>query len=421
VRAPARLPALLLAGALLAPPSAAAGDPPPPAPSEAYLTVLGREHLGRCPLVLRGRLEKVQDLKMGAEIGVVALLETLWGRAPAKDRVSILTHEAGYFARVPPEAVFFLEPLADDARFACRGVVDVGGTDGPARLAAVRRSLRIEAMPAAEKGAALRAACFEGLGAEDPWTRRNAARETAHLSLRRPRAFSEEDLRDLRRRGLRERDPILRPLLVEVVEHLDRAAAEGRLAPPDPNAPTLRGAPLLRTLREDPDPAVRRRAAAAAAGEGPGATAALAAALAGDADATVRAAAAEALGAAGVAAAAVDALVAAAGADADAAVRVAAVETLGLLGAAPAIPALRRVAQKDPPAARAALFALARIRTPEALEALAGIRAAAADAAAAGVAGAAEARDLVDFLRTPDFLRQEEALRRVRGGDGTSR
>ncbi len=407
--------AFLLAGALavLLPPGfrpvsgeGAAGDP-----GDGAVTVIGTGALRRSKVVVRGALEKVSSLDFGVEMAAVRVEETLWGDAPGKDRIRILSNESGYFSRVSPEAVFFLDPMEGGGRYTCCAVVDGAGSEGAARVAAVRRSLEIERRPRAERAPALRAACFESLGAADPWTRRNAGQEIAHLAEVQPRAFTAADFRDIRRAAFRERDSLLRPFLVEAAQTLAKAGDEGRLAPPDPGAVTLRGAPLLRRLREDPDPKSRRQAAEAAAREGEAGEAALAEAMEKDADPGVRAAAAEALATAGTAARAGPALLRRAKEDAEPAVRAAAVESLGVLAVDDAVVPLRDLARSDPAVARGALFALARIRTPGALEALRGIRAEAADSRAPG---AAEARDLVDFLLSEDFLKQEDALRKIR-------
>jgi HEAT repeat protein len=375
------------------------------------VTVLGTDVLRRARVAVRGTLDKVTHVGVGVEVATVGVAETLWGTPPEGKRIRILSNEAGYFSRVAPEAIFFLEPLEPGDRYTCRAVIDGTGEEGAARLAAVRRSLDIERRPREERAAALRASCFESLGAPDAWTRRNAGREIAHLSGLRPGAFTAADLRDLRRAALRERDTALRPSLVAAVESLSRAAAEDRLAPPDAGAVTLRGAPLLRRLREDPDPKARRQAAEAAGREGEAGEAALVESVEKDADAGVRAAAAEALGSAGSAARSGPALLRRAKEDADPLVRAAAVESLGLLGAADAVGALGDLARGDAALARGALFALARIRTDGALEVLRALRAEAADGKAPG---AAASRDLVDFLLSADFVKQEESLKKVR-------
>jgi HEAT repeat protein len=376
------------------------------------VTVVGTGLLRQSRAVVRACVEKVAAVAAGVEIATVRVEETLWGEAPGGDRVRVLTHEAGYFARISTDAVLFLEPMGG-GRYACRGVVDLAGDDGPSKLAALRRCLEVEALPAEKRAAALRAICFEGLGATDRWTRRNAARETAHLAGARPDAFTEADAREVRRAAGRERDRVVRPLLVEAAEALDRAAAESRLAPPDPSAVTLRGAPLLRRLREDPDAAIRRAAVEAAVSEGRAGLDAVRERLLGDEDGSVRAAAAIALGGAGDAGAAPD-LVRAAREDAEIQVRAAAAEALGALRAEGAVASLRGLAREAKPAvAREALFSLARIRTEEALAAVRAIR---NEAAAAPGEENGVLRDLCDFLVSDDFLRQEEALRRLRGG-----
>ncbi len=408
-------PALLLAGMLLlasAPSALAEGGAS--APGDGAVTVLGTGPLRKARVVVRGVLEKVAALEFGVEVATIKVEETLWGESPGKDRIRILSNETGYFARVSPEAIYFVEPMEGGGRFTCHAVVDGVGAEGAARVAAVRRSLDIERRPAAERPAALRAACFESLGAPDSWTRQNAGRELAHLAEILPRAFSAEDLKDLRRAAQRERDSDLRRFLVATAQVLARAAEEGGLAPGDGKTVTLRGAPLLRRLREDPDPKARRAAAEAAAGEGEAGNEALAEALEKDADAGVRTAAAEALGSGGSAAAG-PVLLRRAKEDPDPGVRGAAVEALGILGVGSAVPRLLEIARSDPPVSRGALFALARIRTADAVEALKGVRVEAADSKDAG---AREARELIDFLLSEDFLRQEEALKKIRDSAG---
>jgi hypothetical protein len=362
--------------------------------------------VGKPRLVIRGILEKVSALGLGVDMATVTVAETLWGDPPEAQHIRILSNESGYFTKVSPSAVFFLEPMEGGTRFTCRAVVDGGGSEGPARVAAVRRSLEVERRPAGERAAALRALCFEGLGAQDSWTRQNAA----HFADLRPGSFSRRDLEDLRRTAQRARDPVLRTLLIEASETLSKALADGRLAPPDPNAVTLAGAPLLRSLRESADPKVRRAAAEAAGREGPAGESALVEALGKDADAAVRIAAAEALATAGSPERAGPALLARAKEDRDPAVRAAAIEALGLLRDARAVAPLHDLVRTEPLLGRAAAFALARIRTPEALEVLRSLR---AEAAAGG-----EIREGLDFLLSDDFVKQEEALRRMRSAEG---
>jgi hypothetical protein len=376
--------------------------------------VIGTGALRSADLVVRGEVERVSRVDVGVEMAVLRIRESLWGDAGRRDSIRVLTNEQGYFSRVSSDAIYFLKGLEGESRATCHGIVDLGGAEGPAKLAAVRRSLEVERRPAGERPAAVRALCFEGLGAPDAWTRGNAGRELAHLASLRPEALSEGDLLDLRRAAFRERDPVLRPFLVEAVDLLSRASAAGKLPAGDPGAVSLRGAPLLRKLREDPDPAERRKAAEAVAREGAAGEGALLEALAKDPAPAVRAAAAEALGTSGTAAGAGEALLRSAAEDGDPAVRNAAVDALGALRLPAAVPALRGMA-RDPVVSRAALFALARVRTAPAREALADLR---REAAAAGAEGTREFRELVDFLLSPDFEKQEEVLRRLRGSPG---
>ena len=406
------LPALALALLLLLPgdPPPGPGDPPPPAPvDDGPVTLLGAEVVGKPRIVLRGSIDKIAGIGMGVDMATITVAETLWGTPPEGNRVRILCSETGFFARIHPTSAFILEPLEGGDRFSCVKVLDGGGAEGAARLAAVRRCLEVERRPKGERAALLRALCFEGLGAEDAWTRSNAARELAHFAAIRPGAFSPRDLEDLRRTARRSRETALRPYLVEAVTALTKAGEEGRLAPGDADAVTLAGAPLLRKLREDPDPKVRKAAAEAAARAGPAGEGALMEAMAKDAAAAVRVAAAEALGGAGTPERAGPALLERAKDDRDPAVRAAAIESLGLLRVEAAVVPLHDLVKAEPLLARPAAFALARIRSAAALESLRALR---AEAAAGG-----EIRAAIDFLLSEDFVKQEEALRKVRAAD----
>ncbi len=396
-------------------------------PDPGAVSVLGRGVLGRTDLLVRARVERVSRLAAGTQLGVLAVEETLRG-PPPQGAVQVMTTEDGYFSRYPGEAVFFLRALRASRRYDCLAVMDLADADGAPRLLALRRVLEVEALPAERRAGALREVCFESLGARDAWTRRNAGRETAHLADTRPDAFTPEDLADLRRVAGREGDSVLRPLLVEAVASLHAASRRGRLGASQGGARTsLRGAPLLRVLRESADPAERRRAAeAVAAEEGAAAGDLLLGALASDPDAGVRGAVAGALVRVGGGPRVSEALLRALREEWDAGVRTAVVEALGELGLADAVVPLSELARRDPSLERVCLFGLARIRTPAALDALRGFRApspgppgegagseAAVLRAEADVARAA----LVDFLLSDDFLRQEEILRRVRERD----
>ncbi len=395
-----RFPALLLAAA-----AALAAGPP----DDGAVTVIGTNTLAKSQLVARGKLERVSALPFGLEMGTVKVEEVLWADRPGTkpDSVQVLSNEPGYFSSAKEESIWFLKRLEGRARYECAGIVDLGDRDGAARLAAVRRSLEIESLPAGLRAEALREACFEGLGAPDAWTRQNAGRELAHLAGLRPGAFTAADAGDVAERAMGEGDRILRPLLVEAAESLARAGARGELAPGEGPRVSLGGAAAFRALREEKDPAKRAEAVAGVGAE-PGAAAdgALVGALREDPAPAVRTAAARALSTRPRAAAATAGLVEALRRDGEPAVRAAAAEALGILGAAEGIRDLRAACGEAAPLGRAALFALGRIATPAAEEALKEFRATAA----------AEVGELVEFLLSADFRRQEEMLRRMREG-----
>ncbi len=348
-------------------------------PDDGAVTVIGTGPLRKAKSVVRGTLERVSSPGLGVELASLRVEEVLWGERPATESVRLYSNEPGYLAGLSPSGVFFLDPLEGGGRFRAAAVVELAGPEGEARLAAVRRALAVEALPAGERPAALRRSCFESLGSADAWTRENAGREVAHLAALVPGAFSQDDLRDIRRLASREGDRVLRPLLVEAAETLAAAAARRALAPSAPGERvSLRGAPALRALREGKESKERAQAAEALGREG-GAEAAAA-------------------------------LLEALGRDADPAVRAACVEALGSAGAAAAVPDLRRICDAEPGLAREALFALARIGTPAA----AALREFRGGLDPEKRADAGTLRALVDFLLSDDFRRQEESLRRLR-------
>ena len=462
------LPLLLPSMALLALPCSASAFPSVPAPEEddGAVTVLGTGVLRKSSSVVRATIERVSTLSLGIEVGTLRPREVLWGEeelrgdGAALHAVRLFSNEQGFLSRVSADAIFFLVPMEGADRYESAAIVDLSGAEGPARLDAVRRSLRIERLPASERAAALRRACFESLGAPDAWTRQNAGREIAHLAVLLPGTFSRADARDLRRLASREAETALRPLLVETAEVLGRAAARGELAPEDVGERvSLRGAPAHRALREGTTAKERLEALEEVRREGgAAAVAAIAECLLKDADPAVRGAAAGALtgvaGAGSTAAprgeggpvplvpggpippelagtnppapgastragsapeaprvAVVEALLASLEGEKVPAVRAACVEGLGNAGAAGAVPLLRRLCEEERGLTREALFALARIGTPAATAALRDFR---AGSALSARDDAAPLRTLVDFLLSDDFLKQEEALRRLR-------
>jgi len=388
---------------------------PPQEADDGAVTVIGTGTLRKSTLVARGKIERVSALPYGLELGTVAVSEVLWSDRPGTRiaTAQVLSNEPGYFTRVKEDSVWFLRKLEGRSRFECAGIVDLSDAYGEARLAAVKRSLEIEALPAAQRPAALRTTCFEGLGAADAWTRQNAGRELAHLAVVRPSAFTAADVVDIADRAMREGDRVLRPLLVEAADLLSRAGARGGLGPDEEHRVSLEGARAFRALREEKDPALRVAAAAGVGAEpGSAADAALVATLKGDEAPEVRRAAAAALARRPRAAAATAGLVEALRTDGDPAVRAAAAEALGILGAQEGIRDLRTACDARGPVSRAALFALGRIGSPAAAEALRAYR----GTLPAGDAAAGEVRDLVDFLLSEDFRKQEETLRRMKEG-----
>ncbi|MHC4922735.1 MAG: HEAT repeat domain-containing protein [Planctomycetota bacterium] len=290
------LPTILLlsAGALVAgsaPSSVAAGD-------NDAVSVLGRGVLRKSKLVVRGTIDKRTELTMGVEMATLAVEEVMYGKVPKGERVQVLSNEAGYFDRVAGEVLFFLVAMENSRRFESGGMVFLSGEDGREKLAAIRRSLAVESLPAEKRARSWRLTCFEGLGAAKRWTRRNAARELAHLCAVRPDAFSSGDASEIKRKAARETDPVLRAFLIEAATDLFEAEEKNRLGPSDMDADrvSLKDAPLLRTLKEDPDPA-RRAAAARRLGEdgSTGSVKLLADALAADKDVSVRIAVVRAL------------------------------------------------------------------------------------------------------------------------------
>jgi HEAT repeat protein len=89
--------------------------------------------------------------------------------------------------------------------------------------------------------------------------------------------------------------------------------------------------------------------------------------------------------------------------DEPAPVRRSAIRALGYLRSEPAVPALTAIAGGQGTLGRDACFALARIRSPVAVESLSARLSAEADP---------EWRELLEFLVSPDFVEQERGLGR---------
>lgn len=399
-------------------------DKAPEQAATGPVTHLGRTVLDDCDLVLRGRVIRLDVPVAGAELAEIEPLETFRSGNPDGEGVTgslhVLCGAEGKLPRAGQQGIFFLRTRRGSSSHVLVEVSPLEDKDGAARLEALRHYVRIEDIAdRGERVTALLTYLRSALGSGSRWTRDNAVREYAAFAQREAHSLSAEDARALMSARSRVRDPDISSLL-------DRALSA---VPATPRAPVRRddsatraaaGAPVavyVRRYREaQDDPDARRAAVADASALGANARPLFEIALA-DAHPAVRAEATVAVMAAmglGTEARAEGAGEASADRKAialllqerlteepETRVRAYVIRALGRLHVDDAVASLTALAGQDGELGREACFALARIRTPRALEALAAVLNGATDA---------ERRDVIQFLRSDAFLEQERLL-----------
>ena len=397
---------------------------------EGAVTFMGRNLLGKTDVVARGEIKSVSRLPSGPAIATFEVEEILWGNARGEPpRIALLSVDPSSFPPVDVTCVYFLTRLSR-GRYESVGRVDLSDRGGPSRLETLRLYLEIEGrQDAGERRAALHDLLMANLVSGDEFKIYSAARELAHFTAVSPESFDDADRERIRQKIATSRNRLLVELLQTALRNLGGAAAL-----PAEEAADTTGSPALPAARPavlPPPDSYRELEAAWQAGglsrderrfvikaiatrhlahSGPVLLDALA-----DPDPEVRWIAAINLGEALVLEATAP-LLRVLASEKDDRVIEAAIQSLGVLGAGSALKSIVGFADK-PAFVRSVAFAAARIGGPDAGAFL--------DQLLATHAGPDEAdktiRDLVEFLRSRDFTRQEEMLdkirrRRLRGG-----
>ena len=384
---------------------ASGARPEPAADPAGPVTHLGRSVFPKCHRMSVGTVAESRVLPRGVELLQVEETDVLWG-PPGTRRITVVCGAEGLAPGAGGRALFLLRLLPSGSYEAVQ-VSGLDDDDGPARLAAFRRYLEIESLrdPEARREALL-VYLRRSVAAEKGWTRANALREYEAFSDAFRGALGPDDAAVLSRIAASERNAELRRLAQTTLDRVpgDAASRAATTTSSAGDAPAASAVDLTAFETRFADrrggPGPRRQALSDAAQ----AHGALAAPLVGtaldDEDPAVRAAAATIAGDAGMTSLG-GRLVERLRAEESPAVRRNLVVALGHVRCDEAVPILGSYAGEGAALSREAAFALARIRTPAAMERLRRLAADEADA---------ERAELARFLLTEDFVRQERAL-----------
>lgn len=367
------------------------------------VTHLGRTVFPRCHRMSVAEVAEKAALPRGAEMVRLRETEVLWG-PPLDDPPNVVCGAAG-LAPGPGGKALFLLRLLPSGSYEAVQISPLDDADGPARLAAFRRYLEIEAIPdPAARRTALVGYLRGAVSGERGWTRANALREYAALSSAFPSALGPADAEVLARAASAERNAELKRLAQAA---LDRVPAGGRSSPGPAEAgnasapaPADLSAFERRFVETKGGPGPRREALIDAAARHGAAAAPLVERALADEDPILREAAAAVAGEAGMAALG-PRLAELLRTEPSAPVRRSLVLALGHLRVESAVPLLGSYAAEGGALARESAFALARIRTSGAVERLERLARDESDA---------ERASLARFLLSEDFVRQERAL-----------
>ena len=376
------------------------------------VTHLGRTVIPRTDLVVLGRVAALAPLPAGAELARVEATEVLLGDPDAAGRaLRVLSASTGVLPGAGTDAVFFLARLEGATNHELVQVAPLADAEAPERLEALRTLLAIEATTSpADRQAALLSHLRAGVVDERPWTRWNAAREYAAFAEARPEALDDADRDALEKALASSRDRRLRELLSATLA-VAGGGSGGATLPPPAGAPRSSAAEsaaaadiaaLEQRLVAAGTSSVDRRSIVvdAAVRHGAAGRAVFARAL-DDPDPAVREAGAAAVGQLDVAELE-PRMASLLTSEPSLQVRRTVVTALGYLRSTASVPTLALLAGPDSAFAREALFALARIRSPDALARLEELRLGARDP---------ERRSTIEFLLSERFVEQERTLR----------
>ena len=372
------------------------------------MTRLGREVLARTDQIVRGRVVSVTPVLHGAEVGRVEVLEVLGGRERSPDEpITVLSGAAGTIPVPGRQSLLLLSSREGSENFELVEVSPLDDEDGPARLAAFRSYLRLEAAPDMQtRLLELRRYLAQAVLSDDRWTRWNAAREYDALAADLPGSLLEEDRAPLARAFEAAKERALKDLLEHALSACPAPRSKASPAAPGPSSRSPAAlAEFSKRYRTPGAPAAaRRECVLEAALQLQGDAAPLCRSAMGDADPAVREAAIAAAGQfrmSGLGAEVAKTLAN----DPSPAVRRTAALAAGYLKASEAVASLALMAKDAGPASRDAAFALARIRDPASVTALQTLRDETRDP---------DRAQLLDFLLSDRFPEQERTLGETR-------
>ncbi len=382
------------------------------------VTYLGQTMLPKADIVASGTVLRSNTLATGATLTRFRIEQVLFGRE--KDNpVLLISPDPSQFPPPGVPVAYFLRRI-HRGRYEISGRIALTGTDARNRLATLKRYLEIEKLTDPQKKRReLHDYLMTNLTAGNRFLVWSAARELANFSKDNAGFFTLEDIAAIRIKARLSRESVLKDLLADVLKNIGHVEpgrpqrGEAPTAPVEPRRPVLPpSSEFLKLDRawkqgglalEDRRMVVLAVCAKHLLHGGPLLIDALT-----DTDPEIRRLAALNLGEAGHQPAA-DPLLLRLGTEENQKVIAAAIQSLGILKVEKARESIIRFAQEQA-LHRPVLFALARINNEECRKFLLEVQ-----AALEGKGGEqAKVKELVDFLLSDDFRKQEEALEKIR-------
>jgi hypothetical protein len=213
-----RLPTILLL--ILALPGAAPGAPPPRAPRVTYL---GESLLSRCDVVVRGVVRSRNILPGGLALVSIRVQETLLGVSPGR-RVLLTSPDPSYHGEPGQQVVLFLAREKGKHRLATVERFLVEDERGLERLMMIRAYIECESVPdPRERIAVTRSLHLANITGNEGWTRANAIRELSWFTQHWAGSFDRAE-RDRLVAVLKALPPSpVRELLATSLRRIDRA------------------------------------------------------------------------------------------------------------------------------------------------------------------------------------------------------
>jgi hypothetical protein len=373
--------------------------------SDDFVSTVGARVVARCDLGVLGVVRRISVFR-GSVIAGVEVERVLYGKGgPATGtEILVLAGRPHYFGGVGTRIVLFLVALRPYPQYRAVSRITLDTPLGKRRFEVLDEVLQIERAESSAfaKARRLKELFFPLLAQDLPEIRLLALRELTELTARHPAVFRRRDLDRLRVLQLARLVPEARPYVEQMSARLERLP-DRQGARVDLHRRAIRAAAGTKEGTEAMASAVREL--------GPDAVGLLVEALSAEAPA-MRELAAFHLGGLGDPFA-VPVLLARFRREQDPAVRSAVLDALGQLRAVAAVdPA--RAALDSPELRRSAILALGRIGNEESLAALRAFRSSLEDSASPEQK---EWLDLLDFVFSEQFRKQEAALRKLRSRD----